>query len=91
MVMQLCKESDQEQLLNLYKQESDFMEVGCTHFAQSFRKKVSLLSLLRGQLYRPGICESGSGTPGWGSGMSFMEVGVACQVVKYKDVIVSVR
>lgn len=35
----LCKEIDQEQLLNLHRQESDFIEAGCLLFAQSFRKK----------------------------------------------------
>ncbi|XP_064405910.1 vacuolar protein sorting-associated protein 16 homolog isoform X2 [Halichondria panicea] len=35
----LCKEVDQEQLLNLHRQESDFLEAGCLQFAQSFRQK----------------------------------------------------
>jgi hypothetical protein len=41
-VLQLCKEIDKEQLLNLHRQESDFIEAGCIHFAQSFTNKVSL-------------------------------------------------
>jgi len=35
----LCKEIDQDQLLNLYRQESDFLEAGCLHFARSFTRR----------------------------------------------------
>lgn len=35
----LCKETDPEQLLNLYRQESDFLEAGCLQLSQSLVKK----------------------------------------------------
>ena len=39
---QLCKETDMEQLLNLHRQESHFLAVGCIRFAQSCMAKVSV-------------------------------------------------
>ena len=38
--VQLCKEVDQEQLLNLYCQESETKEAGCLLLSQSFVKEV---------------------------------------------------
>lgn len=43
--LQLCREVDQDQLLNLHRQESDFLEAGCLLFAQSFEREVKVLVL----------------------------------------------
>ena len=40
--LQLCREIDQDQLLNLYRQESDFLDAGCLLFAQSFEREVMM-------------------------------------------------
>ena len=44
-LLQLCKETDQDQLLNLYRQESDFLEAGCVYFTRSFSKRVCVFTM----------------------------------------------